>query len=236
MDTENNSNAEATATEIQSDQVSEPKSDITPAPVADKEEKIAGVFNSEQDLDNATVSLDTKIADYKAKQAEFTRLAQEKANLERTSQQVPDEANAEEVPQLDPTVVPALDSWLGNRFEGMYAQRRENEKAQDFESKHAVELKDRLLRATTKDIIQEANAKGERIDQEAALNQAKKELENRSKPQVTEAKEEGFKEGHELAKAKTQAGAVGSSRDKGTIDPSKLSAKEFAEYYNLPRA
>ena len=199
----------------------------SPTTAVETEEKLyAGKYKSPEELEKA----------YIESQSKMTQIAQEKANLERMSQQVPDEANAEEVPQLDPTVVPALDSWLGNRFEGMYAQRRENEKAQDFESKHAVELKDRLLRATTKDIIQEANAKGERIDQEAALNQAKKELENRSKPQVTEAKEEGFKEGHELAKAKTQAGAVGSSRDKGTIDPSKLSAKEFAEYYNIPRS
>ena len=195
----------------------------SPTTAVETEEKLyAGKYKSPEELEKA----------YIESQSKMTQIAQEKANLERMSQQVPDEANAEANPELDPTVVPALQ----NLFKNEYAQLREIERAQEFERKFADDLKNPLVRDRTQGIIREANTKGERVDQEIALNQAKKELEQLSTPQVKEAKEEGFKEGHELAKAKTQAGAVGSSRDKGTIDPSKLSAKEFAEYYNLPRA
>lgn len=214
-------------TQSQEDVSTSQKETDSPITDVETEKKLyAGKYDSPEAMEYAYIEAQSKL----------TQLAQEKANLERMNQQVPDTANAEAVPELDPTVVPALDNWLGNRFEGMYAQRRENEKAQEFELKHADELKDRLLRATTKDIIQEANAKGERIDQEAALNQAKRELEQRANPKVQEAEEKGFQEGHDLAKAKTQAGAVGTSKAGQKVDPSKLSAAEYAEYYNLPHA
>ena len=230
MDTENTlQDPQATDTETQSAQVVEPEeSTDSPAAAAETEKKLyAGKYESVEDMEQA----------YVESQSKMTQLAQEKANLERASRQVPvNEANAEEVPQLDPTVVPALDSWLANRFEDMYGKRREVDKAKEFEKTYADDLKDPFVRARTRDLIIEANSKNEYIDQTDALKTAKKELEQRSNPQVKEAKEQGFQEGHELAKAKAQVGAVGESKAKGKTDLSKLTAAEFAEYYNLPRA
>jgi len=229
MDTENTPQEPlAEETGAQSEQVVEPEeSTDSPAAAAETEEKIyAGKYRSVDELERA----------YVESQSKMTLLAQEKANLERMRRQEPvNEATAEDIPQLDPTVVPALDSWLSNRFEDMYARRREIDKAKEFEKTHADDLKDPFVRARTRDLIIEANAKGEYVDQTEALQKAKKELEQRYTPQVKEAKEKGFQEGHELAKAKTQAGAVGESKHREKIDPSKLSAAEFAEYYNIPR-
>jgi hypothetical protein len=92
-----------------------------------------------------------------------------------------------------------------------------------------------LLRATVKDVIAEANEKGEYIDQEDAFALAKKTISELVTPQAKEAEKQGFQEGQEIAKAKEQAGAIGNSGKREPIDVNKLSAKELEHYLKIPR-
>jgi len=129
---------------------------------------------------------------------------------------------------FDPDTQQALQAW--------YAQEREAERVAEFTSKHREELSDPVLAGTVQRLIHEANAKGQRKDQEEALAEAKSLLDSRLKPQVNEAKREGVSEGQELAQKKQQAAAVG---DTGTKSPVKgdneLSATELAAKYGIPR-
>jgi hypothetical protein len=204
--------------ETQSAQVAETEtSDNTPAAPADKAEqkpeKILGKFETQEDLTKAYTELEKQ----------FTEKRQTEKQTER--QAIPDLANTP--PTLDPEVLPALDSW--------YAQRRELEKAQEFERRHPELKEDRLLKATVKDVISEVNSRGEMIDQEDALATARDLIAKSITPQAKEAEKQGFQEGQEVARAKEQSAAIGISGKREPVDQSKLSAKELEKYLNIPR-
>ena len=135
-------------------------------------------------------------------------------------------------PELDPEVVPAVQNLVRSEAAVMLEQS----KTADFQRKHATELADPVLSGTTQRLIAEANAKNEYLDQEEALDQAKKLLDERLKPEVKKAKEESFEEGQEKAKEKGKAGVVGSSGPRPEVDESKMTSEEYAKYHNIPRA
>lgn len=133
--------------------------------------------------------------------------------------------------------MPELDPDSARAVEAIVEQRIEAYRAAEFARKHADELKDPILYSRVAGIIRESNAKNQAIDQEEALSQAKKEIEARLAPQVKDAKSEGFTEGQEIAQQKQKLGAVGDvNKVSPKVDPSQLSAKEYAEYFGLPRA
>jgi len=129
-----------------------------------------------------------------------------------------------EIPQLDPDSEAAVNvAW-------------EKRKAAEFAQKHEKELKDPVLAGTTLQIIRRANAEGKVIDQEAALSQAKKILDERVKPQANQAKQEGVEEGKEVTRKKEQAQAIGDTKEHPEIDENKLNAEEWAKHKGLKYA
>lgn len=206
--------------EAQAEQVVTTEEVATPPQVAEeKEEKLyAGKFKSTDDLEKS----------YSESQSKLTQLAQENATLRQISQQVPEEGYAE-TPQLDPDSAVAVKAMLRQELQSELEAR----KAQEFATKHAEELKDRLLSATVRDIIREQNSQGQMVDQEVAFAEAKKLLDARMKPIQKEAQIEGVKEGEELNRKKGELGNVGDTGERSKVDPAKLSTKEFAKYHGL---
>jgi hypothetical protein len=191
---------------------------VSPADKAEKTEEqpalILGKFKTQADLEKSYTELER----------EFARSRAATKPAEKTEEEFDDSGSP--LP-LDPTVVPALDNW--------YFQRRETERAMEFERNHAEELKDPLVRARVQSIIRENNVEGRTINQEDALKQAQEEIEQRMTPELKEAEKAGFKEGQDAAKAKAQAGAIGASGKREPVDVSKLSSKELEEYLSIPR-
>ena len=193
----------------------------------EKEEKILGKFNSQEDLEKS----------YQESESKLTQTLQEKAELERALQQAmstpetgyPQTESVNTPPQLDPEVVPALDQYTVKK----YAELRSAEKAVEFVNKHQDELKDPVLDGTVRRLIAEKRMNGQDFDQEDILAEAYKLLEARTKPQIKDAKTEGVAEGKEIAHKKEQAGAVGETGAREKVDESKLSSKEYAEYHGL---
>lgn len=106
-----------------------------------------------------------------------------------------------------------------------------------FTEDHAEELKDPLLRGVVQLEIQEANRRGEYMDQETALTNAKKTLDERLATKVEDAKKEGFDDGKALQRRKEQAGAVGvTTAAVPDVDESTLTADEYAALHNLERS
>ena len=132
--------------------------------------------------------------------AEKQRLAEEVAWLR--SQQAP--AQSEEQPDLDPTVVPAVQR-IANQ---MYEQR----KTQEFLAKHQRELtEDPILDGTVLSLMNKERNAGRIFDHETVLSQAKEMLEKRIKPAVKEANQTGFEEGQGIAQKKEQTAGVGNT-------------------------
>lgn len=110
-------------------------------------------------------------------------------------------------------------------------------KVEAFARNHKDELADPLLRGAVLIEIQEANARGEYIDQEVALGNAKRALDARLTPKVEKASKESFEEGKNLTRRKEQAGAIGgTSTAKSDVNPDELSAEDYAAYYGIPHA
>lgn len=113
----------------------------------------------------------------------------------------------------------------------------EAERATRFAAKYKDDLADPLLRGAVLVEIQDANARGETIDQEVALANAKRALEARIAPKIEAAAKESFDEGKNIARRKEQAGAVGGVNGKAPeVDPDSLNAEEYAAYYGLERS
>lgn len=115
-------------------------------------------------------------------------------------------------------------------------QEFENIKAMEFESKHPELKEDRVLAATVKDLIAEARANRQYLDQEVALSRAQNMLAEKTKPIVKEAQTQGFEEGKNIAKQKEQLGQVGNSNYKAPeVSDEQMPAAEFAKKHQLPR-
>ena len=135
------------------------------------------------------------------------------------------ESNAsDEVPFDEPTLQ-GLEKVFNNKIQ----QELEVRDAQKFVRTYADDLKDPFVDARTKDLIRQG------FDREQALQTAKSELEGRFTTKSMEAKASGVQEGQKLANKKEAYGAIGMPGSSEKVDPSKLTASEFAKYYGLPK-
>lgn len=165
----------------------------------------------------------------------FSKVNQEKKELEEVlkrvigqGQNAPSQQMANDIPQLDPESREAVRHTIREEWE--------QQKAADFQRKHAQDLSDPLIAATTAHLIREANARGDYVDQEEALNRAKDMISERATPKIKEASEQGLREGQELAKKKLENTAIGTTTSASPkLDDSKLSADELRRKYNIPR-
>ena len=129
---------------------------------------------------------------------------------------------------LDPESASAVDRRARMIFE-------QNEQAK-FDSKHAKDFAaDKLLKAAFLVQFDEARQQGIYMDRETALDNAKAEIARRSQPQVEKAKEEGLREGQDIAKTKQQLGAVGAPGKAVEVNEDELSSAEFAKLNKIPR-
>jgi len=132
-------------------------------------------------------------------------------------------------PELDAEAAAAVQTLA----QGVY-ERQENTR---FESKHAKTFaQDKLLRAAYMTEVQEDMQKGVYVDREEALTRAKAGLEARGIKLADKAKEEGIKEGQDIAKTKQKLGAVGEAGKVPDVSDDQLSAAELAKKYNIPTA
>lgn len=216
MDDENKT-AEQLAAEINSPQI-EPDTATETAvesPVAPttSDDLILGKFKSQDDLVHAYTELERS----------FTASRQAIAPTQPTV----------ETPTAS-TFDAETEAGISSIVEDRIARRLEKERAQDFAWKHRDDLSDPLLRGAVLIEIQDANSRGEYMDQETALARAKQALETRLAPKVEQASQESFEEGKSLARKKEQAGAVGATSGKAIeVNPDDLNAEEYASYYGL---
>lgn len=137
----------------------------------------------------------------------------------------------EPVPELDPDSAKAVDYRAEQKAREIY----EAQEARKFEAKHAKDFdKDPLLRASFMLEAQQMMAKGQYVDRELALEQAKAALDARLKPAQEAAKQEGLREGQDIAKTKQQLGAVGETAKVVEKDDSSLSPADYAKKYGIP--
>lgn len=118
------------------------------------------------------------------------------------------------------------------------AQMLEEQKVDAFLLKHGDELgSDPLLRGAVQLEIHEAKQRGEYIEHEVALSNARKTLDARLTARIEEATKQSLEKERTLSRRKEQAGAVGgTSQAAQDPDPDTLSAEEYAAYYNLDRS
>lgn len=201
----------------QSEQAAAAESAATPPQAAEATEErlYAGKYKSPEDMEKA----------YLESQSKMTQLAQEKARLE--SMQI-------ERDLAQPTES-AFDEDTTNFVKSVYAQEREREKVAEFVSKNAEKLADPVIRGAVKEIISEARGNGQYIDQNEALRLAESQIESRLSGKIAAAKASGEKEGMDIANKKEQLAGIGTAAGKTEVDPSKLNAKEYAEFYQLNR-
>jgi hypothetical protein len=208
-----------------------PTNEVAPQEVETQSEQPA---TGEQVADApAPAQADTAKEDYESRYKEVqsfaTKTAQENAELRRILEEQQREAEQPtDVPELDPTVVPALDKF----FEQKYQARRQAEKAQEFVARHREELVDPILDGQVR---REIALQGNQVDYESALQKAKQNLDARFKTQIQEAQKAGIKEGQQVARNKELAGAVGDTQTRVVTDDSQLSADDFAKKHNIPR-
>jgi len=137
-----------------------------------------------------------------------------------------------QTPQYQPT---ELDPDAALAVKQIYEQQKEVE----FEAKHAKAFDaDPLLRAQYLVASQEAikQANGRYIDRDSVFEAAKNLIDTRVNPKVEQAKQEGVKEGQDIAKTKQQLGAVGVPGKIPETSDDDLSPVEYAKKYNIPGA
>lgn len=135
-----------------------------------------------------------------------------------------------------PVADPDTDQYVDYRAEQKAREIVEAQELARFDAKHAKEFeKDPLLKAAMAVDFNKAKASGQYYDLEEGLERAKQSLETRLKPIQEQAKQEGVREGQDIAKTKQQLGAVGETGKQPEVDESKLSAAEWAKLHNIPR-
>jgi hypothetical protein len=201
-----------------------------PAPAADGDNRLyGGKYKTVEELENAHKSL----------QGEYTRVTQGRGTPPvQEPQGGADTRPGYENPagQPDGSGEPLFDEQTQAALDANYWANREKEKAAEFVRKHKEELADPVLDGTVRRLLAEAREKGEYLEQEAALDRAKKLVEERVKPKAEEARQEGFEQGNELARDKEKLGAIGEGAPRENVDATKLKAEEFAQFKGLPRS
>jgi len=162
---------------------------------------------------------------YKTLEEQVNQLIANQSNVQTPQYQEP-------ISELDPEAARAV------RHEATQIARQmiEQTKQAEFDAKHSKEFKaDPLLEAAFMVEFNKARSEGRYFDRDLALEQAKSTLEARLRPAQEKAKQEGLKEGQDIAKTKQQLGAVGEPGKQPQADPNSLSAAEFAKLNNIPR-
>lgn len=137
----------------------------------------------------------------------------------------------EQVPELDPDAQAAVDYRINTKVNEIVAQQR----VAEFNAKHATELKkDPILEATVQSEMRKQAAQGQPIMPEKAYEDAKALIESRLNVKAEQAKQEGVKEGQDIAKTKQQLSAVGETGKQAEKSDDQLSAAEFAKKYGIP--
>ena len=163
----------------------------------------------------------------------FSKVNQEKKDLEDILRKVvgqgqPAPSQPTDIPQLDPESELAVKHTIRTEWE--------SQKFSDFKRRNAKDLADPLLAAATTHVVKEHNSKGDYIEWDEALTQAKELLEARLTPQVKQASENGVQEGQELARKKLENAAVGTtSVASPKVDDAELTAEQLKEKYNIRR-
>lgn len=225
MSDDQDKTAEQLATEISNPQIAqvdptEDGSQSSSSAQETKDEMILGKFKSQDELVRGYQELEHKL-----------RTTRPEVSQPRVSQPVTP-SPIETIFDFDNETVVGISSIVDRRVQ----EKLEQERALEFARKHKDELADPLLRGAVLIEIQEANGRGEYLDQETALANAKRALESRLSPKVEEASKESFKQGQDLSRKKEQAGAIGDTSVKTpAVDPENLTAEEYAAYYNLER-
>jgi len=136
-----------------------------------------------------------------------------------------------DLPQLEPDSDLAVRAAAREEFNREYSRI----KAAEFEQRNADDLKDPLLASLTANLLFEERQKGNPYpDPDRALQNAKKMLEERLKPQIKKAELEGFKKGEDLTQKKGELGPVGEQGPRPKINLENLPAEEYAKKLNLP--
>jgi len=193
--------------------------DSSPETPTDTEPLLAGKYKSVEDLESGYKELERHLGE---RQTTYQPVQPQGYPTYPPLPPLP------QAPAFDPETQAALDEALDRKLE--------ERKAIEFARKHAKELEDPILDGAVRRIISDSNLRGQRVDQEEALSQAKEMLEKRLNPQVNKAEAQGFEEGQEVARKKQQASAVGDTGSKSVPkEDDELSAAEFAAKYNLVR-
>lgn len=181
-------------------------------------------------VSNDTEDDDSKPVPYKR----FKEVNDKYRDLEsKVSQIIQNQAPQEQY--VPPTADPDTDSYVDYRAEQKARAIIEANERAKFESKHAKTFeKDPLLRAAFMLEAQNVMAKGQYVDRDAVLEQAKSALDARLRPAQDAAKQEGVREGQDIAKTKQQLGAVGETGKAPETSDDNLTAAEMAKKYNLP--
>lgn len=216
MSDEENKTAEQLAAELNSPQIEQvaPTDDGAQSPAsvpATRDELILGKFKTQEDFERSYLELERN----------FT-----------TSRQAR-EVYTPPVPSLTEAFEPETVSGIRS----IAWEVHEEERANEFARKHREELADPLLRAVVLNEIREANVRGEIMDQETALENAKRALDARVAPKVEQASKTSFDEGQAIARRKEQASAVGStSVPTPDVDIDSLTSEEYANHFGIPHA
>lgn len=225
MNDEENKTADQLAAEINAPQIAQvadtestAQSPAT-APATSDEPLIFGKFKSLDDADRAYKELERDF--HARRQVERTPVSEPKTP-----------APAQFDPEIETGISSIVERELAKK-EALVEVTRANKFAAD----HAEELKDPLLRGAVSLEIREANERGEYMEPETALANAKKSLDARLVTRVDEAKKESFTEGQDLARRKRQADAIGgTSKAAPDVNPDALSAEEYAEWAGFERS
>ena len=139
----------------------------------------------------------------------------------------------QQIPELDPDAQAAVDYRITTKAQEIIAQQR----VAEFQAKHATELKkDPILQATVESVMRKQAAEGSPIMPEKAYEDAKALIESRLNAKAEVAKQEGVKEGQDIAKTKQQLSAVGETGKVVDKSDDQLTAAELAQKYGIPRS
>lgn len=219
--------------EVVNEQV-EQTTETESTPVETQAEQVTEEAPVSETTDSEKVSKEVPYERFSESRAELRSAKDEIAQLKEMVAAMYQTPKAQEpVPELDPDAQAAVDYRINTKVNEIVAQQR----VAEFRAKHDSELKkDPLLQATVEAEMRKQNAQGLPIMPEKAYEEAKSLIESRLNAKVEEAKQEGVKEGQDIAKTKQQLGAVGETGKLPQKDESQLTAEEFAKLHNIPRS
>lgn len=190
-------------------------------------EKIAEETSADTLVEPAKVSESVPYDRFAEVNTKAKQLAEENETLKSYLQQ--------QAPAVPETPGVEFDSDTKSAIQAEINQGIVNHKIAEFKTKHGDELgKDEILSIAVEREMRRQSSQGLTIDPNLAYDNAKVSLSKLVQPQVEQAKEEGVKEGQDIAKTKQQLGAVGESGKQEDVSDDGLSASELKKKYNIP--